>query len=59
MAAALIRIRASGIFTINLLVKRNMSVCSICFIVHDIARMLKCARTEAQLIAILPVPDDV
>src|SRR5687768_17075408 len=29
MAAALIRMRANGIFTINLLVKRNISICSI------------------------------
>jgi len=59
MAAAPIRKRARGIFTMSLLVERNMSICSICFIVHDIARMLKCAHAEAKLIAILPGTDDV
>ena len=58
MAAALIRIRAKGIFTICLLVERNMSICSTCFIVHEIARMLKCAHAEAMLIAILFGNDD-
>src|SRR5690242_1264914 len=43
IAAALIRTCANGNFTINLLVERNMSICSIGFIVHEIARMLKCA----------------
>ena len=58
MAAAFIRICANGIFTINLLVERNMSICSICFIVHEIARMLKCARAEAKLSAFLSSSDD-
>jgi hypothetical protein len=57
--AALIRIWANAIFTINLLIKRTMSICSTCFIVHEIARMLKCARTEAKLIASLSRSDDV
>ena len=57
-AAALIRMCANGIFTINLLVKRNMSICSIGFIVHEIARMLKCAHAEAKLITFLSSSDD-
>ena len=35
-----------------------MSICSICFIVHEIARMLKCVRAEANLIACLSGSDD-
>jgi hypothetical protein len=48
--AARIRTCANGIFTISLLVKLNIRICSICRIVHEIARMLKCARAEATLI---------
>src|SRR6266540_6502435 len=58
IAAALIRMCANGLFTINLLVGRNIGICSICFIVHEIGRMLKCARAEAKLIAILSSSDD-
>ena len=56
--AALIRICANGIFTIKLLVKGNMNICSTCFIVHEIAWMLKCAHTEVKLIACLSGSDD-
>ena len=55
MVAALIRICANGIFTIELL----QGICSICFIVHEIARMLKCAHAEANLIVCLSRNDDV
>src|SRR5690242_17616336 len=41
--AALIRICANANFTINLLVEHTMSIYRIGPIVHEIARMLKCA----------------
>ena len=58
ISAALIRIRARGIFTIGLLVERKLSVCSIFAIVHDIARMQKCAPAEWDLSPILSGSDD-